>query len=239
MKAIYAKLNAVQAALKAPKSQFNKFGGYSYRKAEDILEAVKPLLLQHACILTCEDEIFFLEGRFYVKATATITAMEDGSSVSTTAYAREEDEKKGMDGSQVTGASSSYARKYALNGLLCIDDTADSDTTNVGDGKTAPAQTSTKKPGRKAAPAASAPAAQPKAGTSPLPERGSEEWQKWVVAIATGWKSSKTGKSAVQVFQTTYAATEDVMSDVLANLEEDAFDYRLTHKDDPAVQAQA
>lgn len=132
MSKIYAKLQAIQTALKAPKSQFNKFGGYYYRKAEDILEAVKPLLAENGCILTIEDDLVYLEGRYYIKATATICAVEDGSSVCTTAFAREEAEKKGMDGSQVTGASSSYARKYALNGLLCIDDTADSDTTNVG-----------------------------------------------------------------------------------------------------------
>ena len=132
MEQVHQKLAAIQAALKAPKSQFNKFGGYKYRKAEDILEAVKPLLKQYGCTLTCTDELQRIGDRYYIKATATITNSEDGVSVSTTAYAREEEEKKGMDGSQVTGASSSYARKYALNGLLCIDDTADSDTTNVG-----------------------------------------------------------------------------------------------------------
>ena len=132
MEQVHQKLAAIQAALKAPKSQFNKFGGYKYRKAEDILEAVKPLLKQYGCTLTCTDELILVGDRYYIKATATITNSEDGVSVSTTAYAREEEEKKGMDGSQVTGASSSYARKYALNGLLCIDDTADSDTTNVG-----------------------------------------------------------------------------------------------------------
>ena len=124
MEQVHQKLAAIQAALKAPKSQFNKFGGYKYRKAEDILEAVKPLLKQYGCTLTCTDELQLIGDRYYIKATATITNSEDGVSVSTTAYAREEEEKKGMDGSQVTGASSSYARKYALNGLLCIDDTA-------------------------------------------------------------------------------------------------------------------
>ena len=131
MTAIHTKLNAIQSALKAPKSQYNEFGKYKYRKAEDILESVKPLLAKNGCTLTCTDELVLIGDRYYIKATATITAIEDGSSVSTTAFAREEEEKKGMDGSQVTGASSSYARKYALNGLLCIDDTADSDTTSV------------------------------------------------------------------------------------------------------------
>ena len=148
MEKVHQKLAAIQAALKAPKSQFNKFGGYKYRKAEDILEAVKPLLKQYGCTLTCTDELQLIGDRYYIKATATITSSEDGVSVSTTAYAREEEEKKGMDGSQVTGASSSYARKYALNGLLCIDDTADSDTTNVGPAEGAEKPVESPKPTR-------------------------------------------------------------------------------------------
>ena len=107
---VYQKLAAIQTALKAPKSQINKFGGYKYRKAEDILEAAKPLTNEQGCTLTCTDELQLIGDRYYIKATATLTCIEDGSSVSTTAYAREEEEKKGMDGSQVTGASSSYAR---------------------------------------------------------------------------------------------------------------------------------
>lgn len=133
---ILEKLSALQAQLKAPKSQYNEFGRYKYRKAEDILEAVKPYLSQLGLVLTCTDELIQVGDRYYIKATATLIDSDGkGGQISTTAYAREEAEKKGMDGSQVTGASSSYARKYALNGLLCIDDTQDSDTTNVGDGK--------------------------------------------------------------------------------------------------------
>ena len=217
---IYSKLCAIQSALKAPKSQFNKFGGYHYRKAEDILEAVKPLLSANGCILNCTDELVLIGERYYIKATATITAVEDGSQVITTAFAREEEEKKGMDGSQVTGASSSYARKYALNGLLCIDDTADSDTTNVG-------QEGEKKAPQRAKPAAQAQAAKAQAAKKPLPQRGSEEWNKWAEAIVSGWKS-KQGKSAVQVFQMTYEASEEIMQDALAALEEDAFDLRMS-----------
>jgi len=146
------KLAAIQAALKAPKSQYNEFGRYKYRKAEDILEAVKPLLKEHGCALTCSDELELIGDRYYVKATAMLTCCEDGSHCYCEAYAREEAEKKGMDGSQITGASSSYARKYALNGLLCIDDTADSDTTNQGPEKTSePEKTSVKKPRSSAA----------------------------------------------------------------------------------------
>ena len=122
-------LIAIQSELKAPKSQFNKFGGYKYRKAEDILEAVKPLLAKQKCTLTITDDVVLIGNRIYVKATATIKN-EKGECETTTGWAREEESKKGMDGSQITGASSSYARKYALNGLFAIDDNADSDTTN-------------------------------------------------------------------------------------------------------------
>lgn len=116
----------IQHKLKAPKGQYNSFGQYKYRSCEDILEGVKPLLKEYNLLLIINDEIVQIGERYYVKATAKIT---DGrESVSTTAYAREPLEKKGADASQITGASSSYARKYALNGLLCIDDTKDADT---------------------------------------------------------------------------------------------------------------
>ena len=115
----------------APKSQFNKFGGYKYRKAEDILEAVKPILAKQKCTLVLTDEIVMVGNRIYVKSTATLKN-SSGETETSVGYAREEETKKGMDGSQITGASSSYARKYALNGLFAIDDNADSDTTNVG-----------------------------------------------------------------------------------------------------------
>lgn len=128
-------LIAIQSELKAPKSQFNKFGGYKYRKAEDILEAVKPLLAKQKCTLIITDDVVLIGNRIYVKATATIKN-EKGECETTTGWAREEETKKGMDGSQITGASSSYARKYALNGLFAIDDNADSDTTNDGQQQT-------------------------------------------------------------------------------------------------------
>ena len=122
------KIVAIQSMLKAPKGQYNSFGKYNYRSCEDILEGVKPLLSEQELILTIEDSIEMIGDRYYVKATATIS---DGTnSISTSAYARESLDKKGMDASQVTGATSSYARKYALNGLLCIDDTKDADTMN-------------------------------------------------------------------------------------------------------------
>lgn len=116
----------IQHKLKAPKWQYNSFGKYNYRSCEDILEGVKPLLKEHNLALLIDDEIVQIGERYYVKATAKIT---DGREiVSATAYAREPDTKKGMDENQITGATSSYARKYALNALLCIDDTKDADT---------------------------------------------------------------------------------------------------------------
>ena len=125
---IYEKLQNIQKELKAPKNQFNNFGKYKYRSTEDILEAVKPLLDKNNCILTISDALENIGERYYVKAIATIKDSEMEISVS--AYAREDDNKKGMDLSQLTGSTSSYARKYALNGLFCIDDTKDSDSTN-------------------------------------------------------------------------------------------------------------
>lgn len=121
---IYKKLAEIQQTLKAPKGQVNKFGNYRYRSCEDILEAVKPLLGD--CALTLSDEMVEVGGRVYVKATATLTDGKD--SATNTAFAREAEMKKGMDDSQITGATSSYARKYALNGLFAIDDTNDADT---------------------------------------------------------------------------------------------------------------
>lgn len=138
-------LIAIQSELKAPKSQFNKFGGYKYRKAEDILEAVKPLLAKQKCTLIITDDVVLIGNRIYVKATATIKN-EKGECETTNGWAREEETKKGMDGSQITGASSSYARKYALNGLFAIDDNADSDTTNDGQHQEAQQQTQTQQP---------------------------------------------------------------------------------------------
>lgn len=131
----------IQQELKAPKTQRNNFGGYNYRSCEDILEAVKPLLAEQSCTLTITDEIVMVGERIYLKATATLTN-PDGKAVSTTAFAREPEQKKGMDESQISGMASSYARKYALNGLFCIDDTKDADAmdnTHEGHGTSAPA----------------------------------------------------------------------------------------------------
>lgn len=126
MKELINKLNQIQANLRAPKGQFNKFGNYKYRSCEDILEAVKPLLKESGLILLIKDEIINLGDRYYVKATCTLYD-EEGHSLSTEALAREAQTKKGMDESQITGAASSYARKYALNGLFAIDDNKDAD----------------------------------------------------------------------------------------------------------------
>ena len=127
------KLLKVQQELKAPKSQRNNFGGYNYRSCEDIFEAVKPILEKEKLTLRVTDELVLIGDRYYIKATAILSDGKD--TIENVAYAREEETKKGMDGSQITGASSSYARKYALNGLFLIDDTLDSDATNDGSEK--------------------------------------------------------------------------------------------------------
>ena len=119
---------SIQNELKAPKGQYNSFGRYKYRSSEDILEAVKPLLHKYSCSLNISDEVVMVGDRFYVKSTATLRKDTGEVISSSVAFAREDETKKGMDGAQVTGAASSYARKYALNGLFCIDDTKDADT---------------------------------------------------------------------------------------------------------------
>ncbi len=152
------KLLSIQSELKAPKNQRNTFGNYNYRSAEDILEALKPLLLKHEATIIINDDLVVLgehqpilyqedvydsksknmvkvnkvvsDQRFYIKSTVTFIDLETGEKVETSAFAREEENKKGMDGSQITGTASSYARKYALNGMFAIDDTKDSDGTN-------------------------------------------------------------------------------------------------------------
>jgi phosphopantothenoylcysteine synthetase/decarboxylase len=138
-------LTSIQAALVAPKDQFNSFGKYKYRSTESILAALKPLLIENDAQLTMTDDIVEVGGRVYVKATASIVAGEETVTVS--AFARESLDKKGMDDAQITGSASSYARKYALNGLFCIDDTKDSDATNDhGKAPTAKPQTIVGKP---------------------------------------------------------------------------------------------
>ena len=140
---LYEKLINIQSKLKAPKVQYNSFGKYSYRSCEDIFEAVKPYLEKEQISLILSDDLVLIGDRYYVKATATLTNGEE--TITNVAYAREEDTKKGMDGSQITGASSSYARKYALNGLFLIDDVKDSDTTNTGSNTTSNTKTQTTK----------------------------------------------------------------------------------------------
>ena len=184
---LYDKLGAIQSALKAPKGQENKFGGYRYRSCEDILEAVKPLLAENGLVLTISDEIVLIGDRYYVRASAAIT---DGDTVEH-AYglAREPESRKGMDEAQVTGSSSSYARKYALNGLFCIDDTKDPDATNDhGRGKP-----------------------QVKANANPQPKGEGCDWTKLTAlkeryAAATGMTVEEAGKSIAH----TYGITRDM-----------------------------
>lgn len=125
---IYSKLLSIQNELKAPKNQYNKFGKYNYRSCEDILEAIKPLCLKYGAVVLIDDYVSQIGERFYVKAKASLIDIDTQEEVYACAYARESENKKGMDSAQVTGATSSYARKYALNGLFCIDDTKDVDT---------------------------------------------------------------------------------------------------------------
>lgn len=205
---IHENLAAIQAALKAPKSQYNSFGGYHYRNAEDILEAVKPLLAQQGCVLTCTDEIVLIGERYYVKASATLCNKE-GQIVQTCAYAREEESKKGMDGSQVTGASSSYARKYALNGLFCIDDTKDSDTTNTGDQKPQPEQK---------------PAPKKKVEVQPEAKKQPTERERWIDSLARGAVNAQ-GVKAEDAYKAKFHPTPEEW----ALIQDEVYHYKKEH----------
>lgn len=168
-----SKLQEIQHKLKAPKGQYNSFGKYKYRSCEDILEAVKPILNEVGCTLTLSDEPVLIGDRYYIKATATLKGTDVNEVV--TAYAREDLEKKGMDGCQVTGTASSYARKYALNGLFCIDDTKDADTDEY-------ANQTAKKP-------ASAPKQTPAPAPvkkKPMMYKQHENWPKMLQAVLDG-----------------------------------------------------
>lgn len=139
---VYKKLMQVQAELNCPKDLFNKFGNYSYRSAESILESLKPLLKKYTAVVNISDDLILIGERYYIESTASFIDADTGEKVEVKALAREEENKKGMDASQLTGSTSSYARKYALNGLFAIDDTKDSDSTNTH-GKEDKADTST------------------------------------------------------------------------------------------------
>lgn len=127
---LFEKLSRVQQKLKAPKNQYNDYGGYHYRSCEDVVEAVKPLLADEGLVMTISDELVQIGDRYYIKATVSVYDPENDAEHRVEGYAREEENKKGMDSMQLTGATSSYARKYALNGMFAIDDTKDADATN-------------------------------------------------------------------------------------------------------------
>jgi hypothetical protein len=166
-------LNKIQTQLKAPKGQYNSFGKYAYRSCEDILEALKPLLAEYGATLTLSDEIIHVGERYYIKTTATLCW--EGNERFAVGHAREPESKKGMDESQITGAASSYARKYALNGLFCIDDNKDADYTNTHGHNTPNNQ-----------------ARQRSNGASVLPQEQFEQY-------LPGWKGQiKEGKRTVQ-----------------------------------------
>ena len=128
MNSVLKKLFEIQQELKVPKNQRNTFGNYNFRNCEDIMEASKPICKKHNCLLTCSDEIIYVGERYYIRATATLFDLDSNESISSCAVAREEETKKGMDASQISGSSSSYARKYSLNGLLQLDDNKDADS---------------------------------------------------------------------------------------------------------------
>lgn len=191
-----SKLQEIQHRLKAPKGQYNSFGKYKYRSCEDILEAVKPILNEVGCTLTLSDEIVLIGDRYYIKATATLKGADTNETV--TAFAREDMDKKGMDGSQITGTASSYARKYALNGLFCIDDTKDADTDEY-------AQQTQKNAGQKSSPA---PAKEKQVFNSSHPQ-----WQTILDRLVAGKGSIK----ALQDFYSITPSVEKEITDYISN----------------------
>lgn len=192
------KLLMIQSELKAPKGQYNSFGQYKYRSCEDILEAVKPLCVKYATILTLNDEIINIGERFYVKATACLRDCEGSESIQITAFAREPESKTKMDDAQVTGAASSYARKYALNGMFCIDDTKDADTDEYA------AKQQSKPEAKKPA--------KPKA-----PTKGELTYREKVMVV--GEEKGLSPKQLAQKFKLTRDTTEERFKEVLEELE--------------------
>lgn len=193
------KLQEIQHRLKAPKGQYNSFGKYKYRSCEDILEAVKPILNETGCTLTLSDEIVLIGDRYYIKATAKLKG--EGIDEVVTAYARESETKTGMDASQITGTASSYARKYALNGLFCIDDTKDADTDEYAN------QTAKKPVATQQKPAPASPAKNEKQvfdSTHP-------QWQTILDRMVAGKGSLK----ALQEFYSISASVEKQITDYL------------------------
>ena len=194
---VFEKLMKVQYKLRAPKDCENKFGGYKYRKAEDILEAVKPLLMEVYATVRIDDEIVQVGERYYVRSVASFYDCESGDEVSARAFAREPLDRKGMDAAQVTGASSSYARKYALNGLFAIDDSdSDPDVTNRH-GKAEP-EPEKKPEAKKPAPAPASPAdpkPEAKKKASLISQLGKDAWGRYR-ECAAAWHLSDAQRSA-------------------------------------------
>jgi hypothetical protein len=211
MKEINAVLASIQKNLRAPKNQYNKFGQYNYRSCEDILEALKPLTTELGATITISDEMVEVGGRIYVKATATLRCGEE--SVSTTAYAREAEAKKGMDESQITGATSSYARKYALNGLFAIDDNKDADDTNTH-GKAESAPTSSSKPRDNGVGNLSAP-------TAPAPQRVAQAVSAPSMTLEEAFAMDATyGDFAGYTLGTMYQSNPKTLNSILAQAKE-------------------
>ena len=196
----------IQKTLKAPKGQFNKFGNYKYRSCEDILEALKPLLYENKCVLTINDDIVSVGGRVYVKAIV-ILKNETGEETSTTAFAREEETKKGLDSSQITGSTSSYARKYALNGMFCIDDTKDSDSyeSDKNEKQVKQPTKSTETPQKKS-----------------LPRDKFDEitLMAWIYKKELEAKDKGTRFSSYGLLESSYALTKEEINEITANYQE-------------------
>lgn len=206
-KNIATKLLEIQMELKAPKGQYNKFGNFNYRSAEDIIEAVKPICAKHGVLLTLRDELNHVGERYYIKATARLTDCESAEYIETCAFAREAASKSGMDDSQLTGSTSSYARKYALNGLFAIDDTKDADTdefgTITGKGQPAKARETTSRGSKKA--------------TKPEPTAPELSYREKV--MIAGEERGLSAKALAEKYGLTRETTEERFKEVLKDLE--------------------
>ena len=203
---IYQKLFNIQTSLKAPKDKKNSFGNYEYRSYEGILEAVKPLLKENHLVLTCNDAIQGCEGRFYIKAELSLKCVESGEQITTTAYAREALEKKGMDAAQITGAASSYARKYAANAMFAIDDVKDSDTDEYQN-------TSNNSPDPAAPPEPKPYSGKQTTSTDPASDKQKATLDKFNVAYEPGINKTEASKLLQKAFADADAAREEDRSE--------------------------
>lgn len=220
------KLMMIQTEMKAPKNLFNKFGGYSYRNAEGILEALKPFEKAYGVVVILNDQIEEISGRFYVKAIATMMDCDSGEEINARAYAREDEIKKGMDGSQITGSSSSYARKYALNALLCLDDSKDADSEEYHNQITAKATESKSEAKKATSKQATAPA-------QPKPHSTEEIKAKYHELISFCAKNGYDLKTVCSEYKLNATSSYDDFENVLRRL---AYNLAINKKNQPEPQ---